>query len=76
MYIFTDLIDNPVEGLTALAWQSGDTNTLLLGSAFGSISLLDTRVVGKTEKQSTPFNRSVHRMLSIGPRYCKISLVN
>uniref|UniRef100_A0A1B6KX50 Uncharacterized protein n=1 Tax=Graphocephala atropunctata TaxID=36148 RepID=A0A1B6KX50_9HEMI len=62
----TVIVDDPKEGLTALTWQSGDSNTLIVGSAFGAISLLDVRTCS-VSRQSCPFNRSIYKLLSIEP---------
>jgi len=58
------VIDNPSEGLSALAWTDHSTTSLAVGSAFGAVSIVDLRTMAIVRK-SSPYNRSVYRLLSI-----------
>lgn len=64
----SELLENPSEGLTALAWQQGDPNTLLVGSAFGNVFSVDIRAKAAS-KQAQVHKRGVYRLLSVQPRY-------
>uniref|UniRef100_A0A1B6GR52 Uncharacterized protein n=1 Tax=Cuerna arida TaxID=1464854 RepID=A0A1B6GR52_9HEMI len=60
------IVDDPKEGLAALAWQRGDSNILIVGSVCGTVSILDVRTCSLL-RQSSLFHRPIYKLLSIEP---------